>query len=242
VLQHNSLFPHYTVEQNIAVVPRLLKWDRNRIRERTEALLEMVHLPGGKFLHKYPGQLSGGQQQRVNLARALAADPPILLMDEPFGALDAITRASISKDFSGIQEFMRKTVIMVTHDIQEAFMIGDHICLMSKGRIVQMGKPEELLFNPANDFVRDFFAASYLRLALGLIKIKDVWGELEGIQAEPSIIFEADVSLWSAMEMTVRNNELTTIDILNTEGQSKSVTKATLFSAFSGVTVSNAGI
>ena len=147
VLQHNSLFPHYTVAENIAVVPQLLQWDKKRIKERTEALLIKLNLPPDKYLSVYPHQLSGGQQQRVNIARALAADPPVLLMDEPFGALDTITRTSISKEFSEIDEFMRKTIVMVTHDVQEAFLMGDRICLMREGRIVQIGKPLELLFN-----------------------------------------------------------------------------------------------
>ena len=202
VLQHNSLFPHYTVAENVAVVPHLLQWDKKRIKSRTEELLNKLNLPGDK-LSAYPHELSGGQQQRVNIARAIAADPPVLLMDEPFGALDTITRANISREFSEIDEFMRKTIVMVTHDIQEAFLLGDRICLIREGKIVQCGKPLELLFHPANDFVKEFLSASYLRLALGAIKIQDIWEKLNNIiQVDATArCLSANESLWKAMEL-----------------------------------------
>jgi len=156
VLQHTGLFPHYTVAENIAVVPRLKKWTKENIRQRTAALLQKLGLSYAAHAHMYPHQLSGGQQQRVGLARALAADPPVLLMDEPFGALDPITRSMIRNDFSELDEFKKKTIVMVTHDVQEAFSLASRVCLMDKGRIVQMGRPEELQQRPANDFVRTF--------------------------------------------------------------------------------------
>lgn len=156
VLQHTGLFPHYTVAENIAIVPRLNKWKKETIRQRTTVLLQKLGLSYEQHAHMYPHQLSGGQQQRVGLARALAADPPVLLMDEPFGALDPITRHMIRTDFSELDEFKKKTIIMVTHDVQEAFTLASRVCLMDKGRIVQMGRPEELRERPANEFVRTF--------------------------------------------------------------------------------------
>ena len=163
VLQSIGLFPHYTVAQNIAIVPQLLKWDKARIDKRVNELIEKLHL-SPEYLNKYPNQLSGGQQQRVGLARALVADPPVLLMDEPFGALDNVTRSKIHDEFKGLDELKRKTIIMVTHDVQEAFELGNRICLMDKGRIIQSGTPAELLFNPANDFVKEFLKDQRLQL------------------------------------------------------------------------------
>jgi osmoprotectant transport system ATP-binding protein len=133
-----------------------LHWDKPRIRRRTEDLLRQLGLSWDAHAHQYPNQLSGGQQQRVGLARALAADPPVLLMDEPFGALDPVTRTRIRQEFLELDEFKSKTVVMVTHDIRDALELGDHIGIMDKGRIIQMGTPDELRQNPANGFVAAF--------------------------------------------------------------------------------------
>ncbi len=173
VLQNTSLFPHYTVAENIGVVPQLLGWSRDRIRKRTAELMEKLHLTID-LAQAYPSQLSGGQQQRTGLARALAADPPVLLMDEPFGALDNVTRAKIHTEFLELDELKQKTIVMVTHDVQEAFELGDRICLMHEGRIVQEGKPSELLFKPANDFVRTFFDNQRHQLELTTLTISDL--------------------------------------------------------------------
>ncbi|MGN7721622.1 ABC transporter ATP-binding protein [Chitinophaga sp. 22620] len=161
VMQQTGLFPHYTVEENIAIVPKLEKWDKQRIHERTGALLAKLGLTRESHAHMFPHELSGGQQQRVGLARALAADPPVLLMDEPFGALDPVTRRRIRKEFAELDEFREKTIIMVTHDIQDAFALGDRICLMDKGKVVQLGTPEELRDRPANEFVSNFLKGQY---------------------------------------------------------------------------------
>src|SRR5579863_372242 len=177
VLQNTGLFPHYTVAENIAIVPQLLKWDSKRIETRVSELIEKLHLSTDQ-LKAYPNELSGGQQQRVGLARALVADPPILLMDEPFGALDTITRSKIQAEFKELDELKKKTIIMVTHDVQEAFTLGDRICLMDKGKIVQLGMPAELLFKPTDDFVRDFLKDQHLQLEFKAVKIKDIWGWL----------------------------------------------------------------
>lgn len=157
VIQEGGLFPHYTVFENVAVVPRLLGWDPKDIEERYQLLLQKLALPPNDFRDQYPEQLSGGQQQRIGLARALAADPPVLLMDEPFGALDPITRTAIRQQFLELDELREKTVVLVTHDVQEAFEMGHRIAFMDKGVIVQCGTPDELLNAPANDFVHSFF-------------------------------------------------------------------------------------
>jgi osmoprotectant transport system ATP-binding protein len=164
VFQNNGLFPHYTIEENIGTVPRLLRWDRQRIAERATTLLEKLQLPADHYRTAYPRELSGGQQQRVGIARALAADPPILLMDEPFGALDPITRSSVRKDFKELDELRSKTIVLVTHDVQEAFELADRILLMDKGKIVQQGTPDELLFNPNADYVRQFLQEQRFQL------------------------------------------------------------------------------
>jgi osmoprotectant transport system ATP-binding protein len=157
VFQNNGLFPHYTIEENIGIVPRLLGWDQDRIAERVTVLMEKLHLPSGQYRSAYPAELSGGQQQRVGIARALAADPPILLMDEPFGALDPITRTSVKKDFKELDELRSKTTVLVTHDIQEAFELADRIFLMDGGRIIQEGTADDLFDRPATRYVKDFF-------------------------------------------------------------------------------------
>ena len=152
-IQNTGLFPHWTVARNIGVVPRLLKWDRAAIERRVEMLMELLGLDVDEFAEKYPHQLSGGQAQRVGVARALAADPEILLMDEPFGALDPITRSSLQAELLRIQSHIRKTIVFVTHDMDEALRLADHIVVMRAGRIIQQGAPADILAHPADDFV-----------------------------------------------------------------------------------------
>lgn len=173
VLQHTGLFPHYTIAENLAIVPRLLRWDKSRIQDRTRELMHKLHL-AEDYLPLYPDQLSGGQKQRVGLARALMADPPILLLDEPFGALDPITRTHIRQEFLHLDELKRKTVVMVTHDITEAFELGDRICLMQQGRIEQLGTPAELLFQPKSNFVVSFLQEQRLPLELKALTLADI--------------------------------------------------------------------
>ena len=169
-IQQTGLFPHLRVEQNIAVVPRLLNWSRPRIEARIDELLDLVGLPQ-EFRRRYPRQLSGGQQQRVGLARALAADPAIMLMDEPFGALDAITRTRLQDELLNIQRKLRKTILFVTHDIEEALRLADRIIVMNMGRIVQMDTPLTLLTRPTNRFVEQLTGADDLLRALSLIPV-----------------------------------------------------------------------
>ncbi|GAB3910315.1 ABC transporter ATP-binding protein [Mucilaginibacter boryungensis] len=199
VLQNTGLFPHYTIAENIAVVPKLLGWEEAKTNHRINELMEKLHLDAN-ILQSYPGQLSGGQQQRVGLARALVADPPVLLMDEPFGALDNVTRTKIQSEFKQLDELTRKTIIMVTHDVQEAFELGDRICLMDKGTIIQIGTPAELLFNPANDFVKDFLQGQRLQLELKAITLNDIWDNLPDTIAESTELSPVDATVWSAME------------------------------------------
>ena len=174
VLQGHGLFPHYTVAENIAIVPRLLKWDKLAIRKRADELFQKLNLDPS-LADKFPSALSGGQQQRVGLARSLMVNPPVLLMDEPFGALDNITRINIRREFRALDELVKKTIVMVTHDVQEAFEMGDRICLMDKGEIKQIGTPEELLFKPANDFVTHFFNEQQLQLELKSVRLAEVF-------------------------------------------------------------------
>ncbi|MBS1522141.1 MAG: ATP-binding cassette domain-containing protein [Bacteroidetes bacterium] len=199
VLQNNGLFPHYTVAENIAIVPQLLKWDSKRIEKRIAELIEKLHLSKDQ-LKAYPNELSGGQQQRVGLARALVADPPVLLMDEPFGALDNVTRSKIHAEFKALDELKRKTIIMVTHDVQEAFELGDRISLMDKGKIVQIGTPTELLYKPVNLFVESFLKEQRLQLEFKAVRIKDIWALLPYSKKVGNVNLYADISVWSGME------------------------------------------
>ena len=196
VLQNHGLFPHYTVLENIAVVPRLLNWNSTAIHKRADELLDKLNLDRA-LKNTYPAALSGGQQQRVGLARALMVDPPVLLMDEPFGALDTLTRMQIRKDFLELDELVRKTIIMVTHDVQEAFELGDRICLMDKGRIVQIGRPDELLFKPENVFVRNFLADHRLQLELKSVKLSALFDLETRLQ---------DQSVWDKMDMLLNGD------------------------------------
>src|SRR5438132_8623138 len=165
-IQSIGLFPHWTVEDNIATVPHLLKWPRARRGERVTELLEMFRLEPKTYRGKYPHQLSGGEQQRVGVARALAADPELLLMDEPFAAVDPITRDALQAELARIHRETIKTIVFVTHDIEEALRLATMIAIMDHGRIVQLGTPTEILEQPANDFVRDFVGRHGLGLKL----------------------------------------------------------------------------
>jgi osmoprotectant transport system ATP-binding protein len=170
VIQSTGLFPHWTVADNIATVPRLLGWPEDRTRRRVGELLDLLRLDPAEAT-KYPHRLSGGQQQRVGVARALAADPNILLMDEPFGALDPITRTALQGELAAIHQRLGKTILFVTHDIDEALRLADRVAVLADGKIAQFATPEELLANPASDFVREFIGDPELRrLALKIAR------------------------------------------------------------------------
>ena len=233
VLQNNGLFPHYTVAENIAIVPNLLKWDKAKTQKRVDELLEKLHLTKD-YLNAYPTELSGGQQQRIGLARALVANPPVLLMDEPFGALDNVTRSKIHGEFKALDELKRKTIILVTHDVQEAFELADRIALMDRGKIVQIGTPAELLFSPASEFVSTFLNEQRLQLEFKAIKITDLWEHLpEASRKTNTSSLSAEADFWSALEQFkfIRGENL---NILNQQNKgTKTVTFEQLMAAYS---------
>ena len=203
VLQHTGLFPHYTIAENMAVVPRLLNWKAPQIKERTMELIQKLHL-SEEQLAQYPDQLSGGQKQRVGIARALMADPPVLLLDEPFGALDPITRTHIRQEFLQLDELKRKTVIMVTHDITEAFELGDRICLMQQGRIEQIGTPAELLLKPNSNFVSSFLNEQRLPLELKTLTLANL-----GFTSNEG--FNPHQTLWEALSALLPEKPTTSL-------------------------------
>jgi len=173
VIQQVGLFPHMTVRDNIATVPKLLGWTKAKIDERVDELLGLVNLDPREFRDRYPRQLSGGQAQRIGVARAMAADPTTMLMDEPFGAIDPINREVLQDEFLRIQAKLKKTIIFVTHDINEAIKMGQRVVLLQDGRLVQAGLPDELLNRPANEFVKSFVGSDRVLKRLNLLKVRD---------------------------------------------------------------------
>mgnify|MGYP003576336209 CR=1 FL=1 len=206
VMQHAGLFPHYTVAQNIAIVPNLLKWDKQKTEKRTFELLEKLQLKED-LLRVFPHELSGGQQQRIGVARALIADTPVLLMDEPFGALDTITKSAIHNEFKNLDELKNKTTILVTHDVVEAFELGHRICLMDKGKIIQIGTPAEILYHPVNTFVKDFFSGNRLMLEYKIASVKSVTSFLQkplSVKAEEQLT--KDANIWETLQTLSTEN------------------------------------
>ncbi len=204
VIQSTGLFPHMNVEANIATVPLLLKWDAKRIKERCKEMLGLVGLEPELYAKKLPKELSGGEAQRVGVARALASDPHILLMDEPFGAVDPISRLRLQNEFKEIQRKLGKTVIFVTHDVEEALLLGDKICIMRDGVIVQEGTPEEVILKPKDAFVQDFFGKEGALNLLSRFKAKD-YCEKVTLEGEP---LSENASLKEALsEMILRGEE-----------------------------------
>ncbi|ARK21906.1 glycine/betaine ABC transporter ATP-binding protein [Sporosarcina sp. P26b] len=187
VLQQIALFPHMTIEENIAVVPELVGWKKKKVRERVTELLEMVGLDPDVYRKRKPNELSGGQQQRVGVVRALAADPEILLMDEPFSALDPISRLKLQDDLLELQRRIQKTIVFVTHDLQEAFKLGDRVCIMNEGKIEQVDTPQKILIQPASPFVREFTASA----AAQTFSIRD---HIEDIPTDLSLSFAIPIN------------------------------------------------
>ncbi|MDF1532442.1 MAG: betaine/proline/choline family ABC transporter ATP-binding protein [ANME-2 cluster archaeon] len=204
VIQDIGLFPHMTIKENIGLVPRLEGWSDQDISDRVSYLLDFVSLPPESFMDRYPEQLSGGQQQRVGLARALAMDPPLLLMDEPFGALDPILRKQLQDEFNIIKQEIGRTILFVTHDIDEAFKLGDRIGVMSDAKLVQIGTPEELILHPENELVSDIVDAKRKFKHMDTLKVKDMMSPIID-----KYLFDAGTTIQEAIKrMTQTNMEL----------------------------------
>ncbi len=212
VIQSVGLLPHMSVWQNIALVPRLLKWEKKRRISRAEELLDLVGLDPKLYRDKYPRELSGGEAQRVGVARALAADPPYLLMDEPFGAVDPLTRTSLQQEFRKIQERLRKTVVLVTHDLDEAIFLGDTIALMKDGSLRQHGTAAELLTAPKDDFVADFVGSDRMIRMLQTVALRKIEG-WEG---------DGTPTLHDALGLLLKSNT-DAVDVVLPDGASRSI-------------------
>ena len=206
VIQQVGLFPHLTVAENVATVPRLAGWSRQRIPERVDELLDLVGLPAAQYGRRLPAELSGGERQRVGVARALGVDPPVLLMDEPFGAIDPIARDRLQDELLRLQRVVRKTIVFVTHDIEEAIKLGDRVALMQLGGVLaQYATPAELLAHPASEFVSNFLGEGRLVRRLGLIRLGDVpLARLDG-SAPPQLRISVDASLRDALDAVLRS-------------------------------------
>lgn len=195
VIQSIGLFPHMNVKANIATVPKLLKWEEERIDQRVDEMLRLVGLEPADYKDKRPSELSGGEAQRIGVARAMASNPDILLMDEPFGAVDPINRLRLQKEFRKIQRKLKKTVVFVTHDIDEALLLADRICIINKGEIVQIDSPEKILSDPKNDFVKNFFKGEGI---LTLLSRKQAIDYIDPIKTEGKTLAE-DATLREAL-------------------------------------------
>ncbi|TDL75634.1 ABC transporter ATP-binding protein [Rhodococcus qingshengii] len=179
VIQQNGLFPNMTIEENINVVPKMLGWDAQKMKNRYQELMEMMGLDPEEYRKRFPWELSGGQQQRIGVARAMAADPPVMLMDEPFGALDPVIRDHLQNEFLRIQKNMKKTILFVSHDIDEAIRLGDKIAIFNKGQLMQFGTPDEILSNPRNPFVRDFIGSDREIKRLSLLSVRELLNKVK---------------------------------------------------------------
>lgn len=195
VIQQIGLFPHMTVKENIGLVPKLEGWSEEKITSKVRDLLDLVSLPPDQFLNRRPKQLSGGQQQRIGLARAMVMDSPLLLMDEPFGALDPILRKQLQEEFISLKEKLQRTIIFVTHDIEEAFRLGDRIAILKDGQLVQLATKNELLVNPANDFISDIVESEKKFRHLDNLTIKDIM-----LPLEEKYIFQSNQTAESAIK------------------------------------------
>jgi len=208
VIQHIGLFPHMNIRQNVSVVPRMLNWDAERISERVVFLLDLVGLQKIDP-NTYPDKLSGGQQQRVGLARALAADPDIILMDEPFGSLDPITRSEIRSEFRNLEEIIHKTIVLVTHDVVEAWELADIVYILDQGKVQQSGSPRDLIWNPTNSFISDFLRPHKLQLEMMTLQV----GEVMPFSKEKFEI-DPDFSVYHAIQEKDKQQEKAKVNML----------------------------
>jgi osmoprotectant transport system ATP-binding protein len=221
VIQQVGLFPHMTVADNVATVPRLLGWPKQRIAARVDELLDLVDLPAVDYRKRFPSQLSGGERQRVGLARALAADPPAMLMDEPFGALDPITRARLQHELLRIQNEVRKTIIFVTHDIDEAILLGDRIAILREGGVLaQYDTPERILEHPADEFVERFIGADRGIKLLSLRRLGDL--ELAPLDGAIDLRADSETSLRDALSLMITHGSRSLV-VTNSGGEPKGV-------------------
>ncbi|HEX7102864.1 MAG TPA: ABC transporter ATP-binding protein [Nitrolancea sp.] len=214
VVQQSGLFPHMRIEDNVAVVPKLLKWDKKRTSERIDQLLELVGLPPRSYRRRYPVQLSGGEQQRVGLARALAVSPTTLLMDEPFGALDAITRSRLQRELKRIHRQLGPTILFVTHDVEEAVRLADRIIVMREGEVVQYGDPEQIVLRPTDQFVSDLLGSEDVLRRLSLMPVTSAMRPIgDGFDGEGPVI-ATNESLRDALSqlLETRASALTVVD------------------------------
>nr|WP_301287546.1 betaine/proline/choline family ABC transporter ATP-binding protein [Methanocalculus alkaliphilus] len=209
VIQQIGLFPHMTVRENIGLIPKIEGWSRDRIEERVKELLTLVHLPPEIFMDRYPKELSGGQQQRIGLARALVMDPPLLLMDEPFGALDPLLRRQLQDEFIAIKENIGRTIVFVTHDINEAFRLGDRIAIMHEGRIVQVGTARDLILTPADPMVAGLVGSEHRYRHLENLTVQDIMlpvSEISVLEASTSISSAIGLMTDAGLEVAVVSN------------------------------------
>ncbi|MGB0522294.1 MAG: ATP-binding cassette domain-containing protein [Flammeovirgaceae bacterium] len=229
VIQENGLFPHYTVAQNISIVPKLLGYDEGKITDIIPEVLTQLELPLD-FQHKFPHELSGGQQQRVAIARAIATKPPLLLMDEPFSALDPITRSGVRERFITLSKQFDMTTVVVTHDVAEAIEMADVICLMNDGRIEQLGNVRNFLFQPKNDFVKTFFDTNRLEIELKALTIREVLPHTQlNDQHQSSMPYPIHTSLYELFE---QSHTTTAIQLIENDQTIGYTTKTALFQAY----------
>ncbi|HEY9665968.1 MAG TPA: ABC transporter ATP-binding protein [Coleofasciculaceae cyanobacterium] len=221
VIQQSGLFPHMSVAQNIAVVPKLLGWSRSQYQARVDELLTLVELPPQEYRDRYPSQLSGGQQQRVGLARALAGDPKVMLMDEPFGAIDAITRATLQDEILRLQRQLKKTILFVSHDVEEALRLADKMMILQKGQIVQFDTPFTILTQPVSAFVRDLVGTDDIVRQLSLLRVETAMTPVpQDSQPQSEFAIARDDNLRQALSLLLRTgtNTLSVVDGGNVVG------------------------
>src|SRR5665647_685912 len=235
VIQNIGLLPHLRVSENIGLILKLESWKEEKIRERVKYLLNLVSLPLQIFMERYPHELSGGQQQRVGLARAMAMDPPLFLMDEPFGALDPLLRSQLQDEFCKIKKELGRTIVFVTHDINEAFRLGDRIAVMNNAELVQVGTPEELIFSPANDLVAEIVDSKRKYRHIDALKVRDIMQPLEkryilypGMSAASALDYMVKVGLEVALVFWNPENtgRIYLNDVLNAVSSGKSLEEA----------------
>lgn len=216
VVQQGGLFPHMTVEENIAVVPKILEWDKKRISARVDELLNLVSLSPEIYRKRHPRQLSGGQQQRVGIARAMAADPSVMLMDEPFGAIDAITRESLQNELIRFQKTMKKTILFVTHDIHEAFKLGDKVIIMDDGELQQFDTPNTIMLRPTNDFVKKLVSSDNVLERIKTITIDAIMIPIEE-EAKVEILLDRKTTIEESLPLFMKDKN-TVLHVKDDEG------------------------